>query len=171
MKNSIIIALLLMIMVNFVNGQKQIVFKHLGLTDKTINTVEIYLSQTDMDSSSFEVFLTNQYFLHESLFDSLYYHIKQQKFTPLDTSEMRTFFDWGMYHISLKYKTEFYKISISRKNAVLFFEGLLSIIPDNPPNSYNLYENIEGSILKRIKHKHSKHYENNNLIDEWLEND
>ena len=160
MKKKLIIVLLLMIMVEFVNAQKQITFKHIGWTDKPMITIEIYPSQTDRDSLSDKEFLTNQYYVKDSLFDSLYYYIKHNKIKPLSKSEVKN--DFGEYSLSYIYETESYEIIVSWEDAIIFFEGMLSMIKNisfiydghKYKDNCFLYYDIEDGILSRIKGCH-----------------
>ena len=158
MKKNLIIVLLLMIMVEFVNAQKQIKFTHIGMTDKPMRTIEIYPSHTHMDSLSVEEWMTNQYYVKESLFDSLYYYIKHNKIKPLSKSEVEYYF--GRYSLSYLYETESYNIRVSWEEAILFFEGMLPIVKDiafhdgnNIKDNCYLYSDIE-EIISRIKGCH-----------------
>ena len=161
-KNNIkAIAMLVFILMAFsINAQKQITFKHIGWTDKPMITIEIYPSQTDRDSLSDKEHLTHQYFVKESLFDSLYYYIKNNKIKPLSKSEVKN--DFGEYSLSYIYETESYEIIVSWEDAILFFEGMLpmikniSFIFDGHKYKDNcfLYYDIEDGILSRIKGCH-----------------
>ena len=155
------IAVLVFILMAFsINAQKQITFKHRGWTDKPMRTIEIYPSNTNSDSLSVEEYLTNQYHVNESLFDSLYYYIKHNKIKPLSKSEVE--YDFGQYSLSYIYETESYEIIVSWEDAILFFEGMLpmikniSFIFDGHKYKDNcfLYYDIEDGILSRIKGCH-----------------
>ena len=162
-KNNIkAIALLVFILMTFsINAQKQIKFTHDGMVDKPMITIEIYPSQNDRDSLSDKEHLTHQYFVKESLFDSLYYYIKNNKIKPLSKNDMKKHC-FGQYSLSYIYETESYKIIVSWEDAILFFEGMLpmikniSFIFDGHKYKDNcfLYYDIEDGILSRIKGCH-----------------
>jgi len=160
------IAVLVFILMAFsINAQKQITFKHRGWTDKPMRTIEIYPSNTNSDSLSVEEYLTNQYHVNESLFDSLYYYIKHNKIKPLSKSEVE--YDFGQYSLSYIYETESYNIRVSWEEAILFFEGMLPMVKDiafhdgnNIKDICYLYSDIED-IISRIKFCHRYQIEDN----------
>lgn len=171
MKNKCLIIVILMLTFNFVYGQKQITFWHLGWTGgKAILPLELYPKPTacGKDSTSFcRGYIREQFFLRESLIDSLYNYIIQLQIPPLDVNETGGLFNWGIYAITYNDKTECYEKKISRKNAVVLFEGIKQMVRDKVPL---LYEHIEESILSRIRKSRDKIYCNGVMIEAPEEN-
>lgn len=163
--NSKAIALLVFILMAFsINAQKHIQFMHIGSTDKYIKCVKIYPSLTEIDSlgSNQDDRISSRYFVKESLFDSLYYYIKQNKMKPLTDSVWKACY-FGSFSVSYEYDKEIYKIAVSREDAIHFFEGIIPMIKNvrflysykgTPPDIWDyryLYWHIDELILSRLK--------------------